>query len=110
MGINKILAKIWERPYWVKCRIGMESMCKKCNKCAAISGPGKKTREKVYLYNVCARFERTGTEVADPFLKSDRYNKYILVKICQFLMAYCKFFYETPRILFGNATTLRLSF
>ena len=79
-GVNKTLAKVRERFYWINCREDVEDWCRKCTVCAATKGLNTKIRGKMRVYNVGAPFERIAIDVAGPFpIITDRGNKYILV-------------------------------
>lgn len=79
LGVNKTLAKVRERYYWVNSRDDVERWCRQCVKCAATKGPKTRTRGKMQQYNVGAPFERIAIDVAGPFPETHQGNKYILV-------------------------------
>jgi RNase H-like domain found in reverse transcriptase/Reverse transcriptase (RNA-dependent DNA polymerase)/Integrase zinc binding domain/Integrase core domain/gag-polyprotein putative aspartyl protease len=79
LGINKTVAKIRERFYWLRCRMDVLDWCHRCNDCAQSKGPKTRSRGRMRQYNVGAPFERIAIDVAGPFPTSDQGNKYILV-------------------------------
>ncbi|KAK9874212.1 hypothetical protein WA026_002568 [Henosepilachna vigintioctopunctata] len=83
-GVNKTIARIREKFYWVYCRDDVEAWCRKCTTCAATKGPPKKTHGKMEKYNVGLPFERIAVDVAGPFPTTNDGNKYILVAMDYF--------------------------
>lgn len=61
--VNKTLAKVRERFYWVRCREDVEKCCRKC---AVTKGPTTRVKGRIKQYNVGAPFERIAIDVADP--------------------------------------------
>ncbi|GFW59236.1 uncharacterized protein TNCV_2781671 [Trichonephila clavipes] len=55
--VMKTLQKVRERFYWNNVRSDVEKYCCTCDTCAARKGPRKRTRGRLQLYNVGARFE-----------------------------------------------------
>lgn len=84
LGINKTLAKVRERFYWVHCREDVEKWCRMCTTCGASKGPITRSRGYMKQYNVGAPFERIAIDVAGPFPQTENGNKYILVAMDYF--------------------------
>lgn len=83
-GINKTLAKIRQRFYWLKCRDDVEDWCRKCKDCISSKGPKLRSRGHMKQYVVGAPFERVAVDVAGPFPATQSGNRYILVAIDYF--------------------------
>lgn len=79
LGVNKTLAKVRERFYWMHAREDVEDWCRKCHACASVKGPKHKPRGKMQLYNVGVPFERIAIDVAGPFPETNDGNRYTLV-------------------------------
>ncbi len=68
-----------ERFFWPRCRQSVEEWCRKCEKCAASKGPGKKQNGPMKQFNVGAPLERVALDILGPLPTSVRGNKYILI-------------------------------
>lgn len=79
LGINKTLAKVRERYYWLSSKQDVESWCRKCITCAATKGPKVKPQGRMKQYNVGAPFERIAIDIAGPFPETEKGNRYTLV-------------------------------
>ena len=84
LGVNKTLAKVREKFYWIKCRGDVEDWCRRCTECITSKGPKTRSRGKMRQYLVGAPFERIAIDVAGPFPKTSAGNKYILVAMDYF--------------------------
>lgn len=84
LGMNKMLAKVRERFYWVHCREDVEKWCRMCATCGASKGPTTRSRGHMKQYNVGAPFERIAIDVAGPFPQTEDGNKYVLVAMDYF--------------------------
>ena len=84
LGVNKTLAKVRQRFYWVNCRRDVEDWCRSCTICGASKGPRVRTRGQMQQYNVGQPFERIAIDVAGPFPESAQGNKYVMVVIDYF--------------------------
>lgn len=84
LGVNKTLAKLRQRFYWVNYKLDVEEWCRRCTTCAASKGPRMRTRGSMRRYNVGVPFERIAIDVAGPFPESTRGNKYVLVAMDYF--------------------------
>lgn len=78
-GVNKTLAKIRERFYWVTCKMDVENWCKKCTICSARNGPGRRRKAELQIHNVGSPFERIAVDILGPLPKSVSGNRYVLV-------------------------------
>ena len=78
-GVTKTLARIRERFFWPRCRQSVEEWCRKCEKCAASKGPGRKHKGPMKQFNVGAPLERVTLDILGPLPTSVRGNKYILI-------------------------------
>lgn len=84
LGINKILDKVRERFYWIKCRDDLVQLIKGWRTLQATKSPHKNTRGEIKLYYVCEPFERFAGDIARPFSKSDWGDKFVMRVIYYF--------------------------
>lgn len=81
LGVNKILAKVRERFYWVYCREDVERWCWNYTHCAATKGLKTRSRGILKECNVGAPSEKVVTDIAGLLPTTNDGNKYILVFI-----------------------------
>ncbi|KAJ8946183.1 hypothetical protein NQ318_001695 [Aromia moschata] len=78
-GVNRTLARVRNRFYWVNCRRDVEEWCKKCDLCSAKKGPNTRSHGKIVQYLSGAPFERLAVDIFGPLPVTDRGNKYLMV-------------------------------
>ncbi|XP_076247766.1 uncharacterized protein LOC143187432 [Calliopsis andreniformis] len=78
-GVNKTLAKVRQRFYWITCRQDVVEWCRKCTTCTAKKGPRERGAGVMQIYNVGAPFERIAMDVVGPLPKSSSGNRFLLV-------------------------------
>ncbi|KAJ8959664.1 hypothetical protein NQ318_021852 [Aromia moschata] len=78
-GVNRTLARVRDRFYWVNCRRNVEEWCKRCDLCSAKKGPKTRSRGKMVQYLSGAPFERVAVDILGPLPLTDRGNKYLMV-------------------------------
>jgi hypothetical protein len=82
-GVSKILDKVKQRYYWLQSRDDVRRWRQQCETCATRRGPRTRTRGLIHQY-VGAPFERIAMDIAQPFLQSDRGNRYLLIAMDYF--------------------------
>jgi len=78
-GVTKTLEKLRQRFYWVGYHDDVKDWCRNCVECVASKGPRTRARGPMKQYNVGVPFERIAVDVAGPFPKTKRGNRFILV-------------------------------
>ena len=78
LGMQKTLAKIRSRFYWVGQRKDVEEWCRHCTECASRkSPPAARGRMKVAVTGV--PFQRVAMDIIGPFPKTAKGNMYVLI-------------------------------
>jgi hypothetical protein len=84
LGVNKTLDKVRQRYYWLHSMDDVEIWCRQCDTCAASRGTRTKARGLMHQHNVGAPFERVAIDIAGPFPRRDRGNRYLLIAMYYF--------------------------
>lgn len=78
-GVNKTLAKVRERYYWLEYKRDVEEWCRSCDLCASRKGPRTRTRGKLQECISGTPFERVALDILGPLPTTNHGNKYLLV-------------------------------
>ena len=79
LGMNKTIAKVRMRFYWVGMDADIRSIVRQCNICASKKSPAKKRRAPLQQDSVGMPMERVALDIVGPLPETERGNKYILV-------------------------------
>lgn len=83
-GIKRTLCRLRQRVYWVGLRQDVQEWCRSCKVCAAKKGPARKTRAPLQLYQAGAPLQRMAVDIAGPFTRTHRGNRFICVAMDYF--------------------------
>jgi len=78
-GIKKTLCRLRQRFYWVGMRRDVVEWCRTCHICVSKKGPAQRTRAPLQLYQAGAPMERVAVDIAGPFPRTPRGNRFICV-------------------------------
>jgi hypothetical protein len=67
LGVNKTLAKVRQRYYWLQARHNVDEWCQHSDTCTANCGPQTRGRVLMHQCNVMVTFERIVIDIAGPF-------------------------------------------
>lgn len=84
LGGYKTYSKIRQHFYWPGMRQDTKLYCMSCEPCCRRKGPPRRTRAPLGIHNVGVPWERVGVDLAGPFPKTERGNKYLLVVVDYF--------------------------
>ena len=79
LGINKTIARVQQRFYWLDYKLDITKLINGCQLCGARKQPPRKAKGKMMQYHVGAPMERVALDIVGPFPISNHGNKYILV-------------------------------
>ncbi|KAK3921822.1 Retrovirus-related Pol polyprotein from transposon 412 [Frankliniella fusca] len=84
LGHNKTIAKVRAHYYWPGLCQEVKLWCLSCAVCRTKKGPPRRTRAPLTLHNVGVPWERVGVDLAGPFPRTARGNRYLLVAVDYF--------------------------
>ena len=84
LGLKRTLCRLKQRVYWVGLRRDVRDWCRTCKVCAAKKGPARKTRAPLQLYQAGAPMQRMAVDIAGPFPRTRRGNRFICVAMDYF--------------------------
>jgi len=84
LGANKTIAKVRAHFYWPALCMEVKLWCLSCAVCRTKKGPPRRTRAPLTLHNVGVPWERVGVDLAGPFPRTPRGNRYLLVAVDYF--------------------------
>jgi len=84
-GVNRTLARVRDRFYWINCRKDVEEWCKRCDRCSSKEGPRTRSKGAMMQYISGSPWERVAVDITGPFPRTEFGNKYLMVAIDYFL-------------------------
>jgi len=83
-GVKRTLCRLRQRVYWIGLRQDVQDWCRACRVCAAKRGPARKTRAPLQLYQAGAPMERIAVDIAGPFPRTRKGNRFLCVAMDYF--------------------------